>query len=132
MSQDGNFKLKYSIKAEAGDFTPVEIDEAAKADDNLSAADALIVLSILERDDGQLEMLMHGIDGRTGKTPPEDLPISDLFNAWVSMGLMFAEAPELSEDQRYVGQAPYEMLNAEEEGPSFGGSNEDENPPGVH
>lgn len=81
------YKLRYKIETEAGKFSA---DSAKEDGDGLT--DALLLVSMIEAEDGSYSQCFFSHDGRTNK----DITDDKLFKAWTMIGMHLADNGRLN------------------------------------
>jgi hypothetical protein len=102
------YKMTYEVHRKPEGFTKAELNKMSEANEDLAAADAVLIASILYPEDGSLSVLFIGYDGRTDET------LSDLewFKVWVMLTSRLSKSKTLHEGKRELCGLVFETIAA--------------------
>lgn len=106
------YRLKYRLDFETGEFSSEEIEEAKRIDEDIGAADKLLVVSLLfphERDSG-FSAAFLGADGISGKVGPDAITDEDLFRVWSMMADRLASSQSLDGSRRGLADMVHQQI----------------------
>lgn len=98
---DHNYKIKYDLKVESGEFTPVQL-----VTENKGGADCLALFNINHLPDGAINLNWSSHDGRTD----EPMSIEEFFKFWLFMGQALARQEGLNENQKRLAIYPLYLI----------------------
>lgn len=100
MENKTKYHVVYNITPHKEGITADEVPEG------LGACTALLIGSIIYREDGSYSTVFYGMDGRTA----EDLDADEMWKAWVMLSKTLAENNKLSPNKRMLCRKVFETV----------------------